>query len=90
MEGKGVKIIFSSHYVRAAKKVPRTIFLIINHKVAIFQNDPFHLFLHTHKLVGKLLGHHAFSVTRDYRIIFRFVDTTTVLFESIGRHDEVY
>ncbi len=90
MEGKGVKIIFSSHYARAAKKVPREFFSIINHKVGIFHNDPFHRFLHTHKLDGKLSGHHAFSITRDYRIIFRFIDATTVIFESIGTHDEVY
>jgi mRNA-degrading endonuclease YafQ of YafQ-DinJ toxin-antitoxin module len=39
---------------------------------------------------GKLRGLWAFSVTRDIRIIFEFLNGDEVLFHDIGSHSRVY
>ena len=56
----------------------------------LFVNDPFHPVLGTHKLSGKLKGHHAFSLGYDFRVVIKFVDREEVALISIGRHEEVY
>jgi len=46
--------------------------------------------LRTHKLSGELTGMWAFSVSYDYRVVFRFISEKEVLLIDIGGHDEVY
>lgn len=52
--------------------------------------EPFHPSLHNHPLTGNLVGYRAFSVTGDYRVIFRLLDAETVKLVDIGRHQHVY
>jgi proteic killer suppression protein len=56
----------------------------------LFERDPYHLGLKTHKLSGKLKGLWAFSVNYDCRVIFRSLSQEEVLLIDIGTHDEVY
>ncbi len=56
----------------------------------LFSKEPFNHRLRTHKLTGRLEGLWAFSVTFDYRVIFKFLDKNEVLLVDIGEHDEVY
>ncbi len=56
----------------------------------LFSTDPFNARLRTHKLTGKLEGLWAMSVTFDCRVIFKFLNKSTVLLIDIGSHDEVY
>ena len=51
---------------------------------------PFNPQLRTHKLTEKLGGLWAFSVSYDYRVIFKFIKGDEVLLIDIGSHDEVY
>ena len=59
-------------------------------KLAIFQKDPYHPSLGTHKLSGKLHGLFSFKVAYDCRIIFEFITKRRVNLIDIGKHDEVY
>ena len=58
--------------------------------IKLFSKDPFVPRLRTHKLTGKLDGLHAFSITYDYRVIFKFLNEDEVLLIDVGTHDEVY
>ena len=51
----------------------------------IFEKDPFHPRLRTHKLTGKLEGLWAFSVSFDCRVIFNFVSKAEVLLNRYWR-----
>jgi len=59
-------------------------------KERVFRLDAFDPRLGAHKLKGKLRGLWAFSVTRDIRIIFEFLNSDEVLFHDIGPHSTVY
>ena len=58
--------------------------------IALFQEDPFHSSLKTHKLTGKLKGLWAFAVSYDCRVLFSFLNQNEVLLIDIGANDEVY
>ena len=58
--------------------------------MSVFSQNPFDPKLRTHKLTGKLQGLWSFSVSYNYRVIFRFINDHDVLLIDIGSHDEVY
>jgi len=59
-------------------------------KLTLFCSEPFHSSLKTHRLSGNLKGYFAFSITYEYRLIFKFMAENKVLLLDIGTHDEVY
>ena len=59
-------------------------------KVEDFIENPFDKKLKTHKLSGKLQNVWSFSLSRDLRVLFYFVENDKVIFFDIGKHDEVY
>ena len=58
--------------------------------ISLFSGNPFNSTLRTHKLTGRLEGLWAFSISYDYRAVFKFLDDKEVLLIDIGTHDEVY
>ena len=59
-------------------------------RLKMFTENPYHASLKTHSLSGKLKGYWAFSVTYEYRLVFKFISNNKVLLIDIGTHDEVY
>ena len=86
-----IKVAFSNSFKRSFKKrikgQKEELFL---QKLELFIKDPYHSQLRTHKLSGKLKGLWSFSIDRNIRVIFYFVDPNHVILENIGTHDEVY
>lgn len=59
-------------------------------KEGLFLKDPSHPSFDTHKLHGKYKGYLAFTVTGQYRVMFRFLGRDDeVGFINIGTH-EIY
>ena len=56
----------------------------------IFKDNPFHPSLHTEKLFPKSREVWSFRVDRNYRVLFRFLGKSKVLFIAIGPHDWIY
>lgn len=59
-------------------------------RLEIFIKDPQNSVLKVHTLKGNLTGRRAFSITGDYRVIYRIVGDDTVKLLDIGRHGQVY
>ena len=59
-------------------------------RVELFQNNPFHQRLRTHKLSGRLRDLWSFSIQYDLRVVFSFLENDRALFVDIGSHEEVY
>jgi mRNA-degrading endonuclease YafQ of YafQ-DinJ toxin-antitoxin module len=56
----------------------------------LFAEQPFHPSLKTHNLSGNLSACSAFSITYEYRVIFKFLTDDKALLIDIGTHDDVY
>ena len=80
----------TSHFTRQYKRAPSEIQELAEAQERIFRTDAFDPRLRTHKLSGRLKDLWTFSVTRDIRIVFEFLEADEVLFHSIGRHEVVY
>jgi mRNA-degrading endonuclease YafQ of YafQ-DinJ toxin-antitoxin module len=80
----------TSHFTRQYKRLPPEIQEIAEAQERVFRAEAFDSRLHTHKFSGRLKDLWAFSVTRDMRIVFEFLEADDVLFHSIGRHEVVY
>jgi mRNA-degrading endonuclease YafQ of YafQ-DinJ toxin-antitoxin module len=80
----------TSHFTRQFKRLPPDIQDIAEGRERIVRTDAFDPRLRTHKLSGRLQDLWAYSVTRDIRIVFEFIEADEVLFHSIGPHHLVY
>jgi addiction module RelE/StbE family toxin len=88
-----IKLVWHTSFTRTFKKAGRKNPEIkdrLQEALELFVRDPYHPMLGTHKLSGKLKGHHAFGLGYDFRVVFKFIDQEEVALISIGRHEEVY
>ena len=82
-----MKILYSSKFLRAYKKLPRDIKLLAEKKEIIFRKNPFDKRLGAHKLHGSLKDFWSFSVDARYRIVFELGDGDEIYFHTVGDHD---
>lgn len=80
------EIRYNDEFAKQFKTLPKTIQKRALTKELIFRENPFHPSLRLHKLKGKLEGLWSISVNMQYRIIFKPLENSTVLFVSIGVH----
>ena len=84
-----IKIKYKPSFVRQYKKLPNDLQQEVKEKINLFRIDPYHSFLKTHKLKGRLAGRWSFSVNYSYRIIFKYISKTAVDFLDVGKY-EIY
>lgn len=62
----------------------------VEKQIALFQQNPKHPSLRTHKLSGSVQEIWSISITMSIRMVYLLIDENTALFVKIGTHDEVY
>ena len=80
------KVHYTSRFVKDLKKLSPQKQQLAVKREKLFKTDPFNPLLKTHKLLGKLKGHWAFSITYQDRVLFRFINKSEVIFYKIGSH----
>ena len=83
-------ILFGDGFIDSVKKLEKSVTIKINSQLSFLQQDPFHAKLHTKPLHGKLAGFYSFRISRDYRVIFKFIGNQTVLLVVVAHRREVY
>lgn len=76
-------------FKKAYLRLPKQIQNLATRKDQWFRRDAFDARLRTHKLKGNLLAYWAYSINRDYRVLFRFLGPSEVLYYDVGTH-EIY
>lgn len=59
-------------------------------KLKLFVKNPFDKTLKNHPLKGKKIGTRAFSITGDFRVVYKQISKSKVLLLDIGTHNQVY
>lgn len=85
-----MKIVTSKRFDKKYAKLPKEKQILCDKKLGQFFQDPNLPSLKNHLLKGKLVGRRAFSVTSDYRIIYRFLDKEVIKLIDLGTHAQVY
>ena len=83
--------VFSSHTTPHFEKqfdtLPLKVQKIAAKKFLLFETNPFHPGLNTHKLKGGLSLFWSFSVNNQFRVLFRFLKNGEVIYYDIDTHD---
>ncbi|PIS14786.1 type II toxin-antitoxin system mRNA interferase toxin, RelE/StbE family [Candidatus Shapirobacteria bacterium CG09_land_8_20_14_0_10_39_12] len=79
------EVYYYSGFKKSAKKYQEYQELI-KKKIKILLQDPFDKSLKTHKLSGQMSEYWSFSVNFHLRILFKFIDETTIGLVDIGTH----
>ena len=88
-----IELIWYKSFTRDSKKLIKKnpeLREKLREALELFVKEPYHPLLGTHKLSGKLKGHHAFGLGYDCRVVIKFIDQGKVALISIGKHEEVY
>ena len=83
-----LEVVYRSQFLKSVRRLPSA----QHHKLAVLierlQKNPYDPLLHTKHLSAPLIGLLSFRITRDWRVIFRFVDEKTIqLIETAHRSD---
>jgi mRNA-degrading endonuclease YafQ of YafQ-DinJ toxin-antitoxin module len=84
---KIAKSIITPHFERQFNKLPKNIQKITARKLLLFEENPFHPSLNSHKLKGTLSNFWSFYINKDYRVLFRFLKNNEVIYYDIDTHD---
>jgi len=85
-----MQIYFTENFKKKFNKLPGKIQDKFEKRLDMFIKTPSHPFLKVHPLRGNLIGYRAFSVTGDYRVVYKLIDKNSAKFISIGTHAQAY
>lgn len=85
-----MKIVFSKDFVKSAKILPASIKKKLSVLLDALKKNPFDEKLHTKPLMGSLKGNYSFRITRDWRVIFVFLDNQTISLVDAAHRKDIY
>lgn len=62
----------------------------IEKQIKLFESNPKHPSLRTHKLTGNLANRWSISISKGLRMVYLVLKEDTAYFVDLGTHDEVY
>ncbi len=77
-------------FLKEVKKLPPQQQRLLAQKLVILLNNPFDSRLHTKQLSTPLEGVFSFRITREYRVLFRFIDAERIFVFSARHRKDVY
>lgn len=75
------------YFERKFEKLPKNLQKIAAKKILLFEQNPSHPSLNTHKLKGPLSGYWSFYINKNYRVLLRFLKSNEVIYYDIDTHD---
>lgn len=84
-----MKIVYAQEFQKQLKKLPVDIQAIYHRQENIFRANWRDPRLHIKKLIEQPFPF-SFHITRNYRVLFAFVEADMVLFATIGNRKDVY
>lgn len=85
-----IELRYDAGFLKAAHGLPITIQRALAKSLEVLQEDPHDTRLHTKKLVGHLTGYFSFRVTRDWRVIYQFIDARTIRLNDVAHRKDAY
>lgn len=83
-------IVYGKAFLRSAKKLPVNQQRKLANLIEFLRENPFRYGLHTKQLSGNLVGFYSFRITREWRVIFQFIDIYTIKLVIVGHRKDIY
>jgi plasmid maintenance system killer protein len=74
------------YFEKKFERLPKNLQKIAARKILLFENNPFHPSLNTHKLRGPLNKFWSFYINKNFRVLFRFLKNAEVVYYDIDTH----
>ncbi|MFA6528094.1 MAG: type II toxin-antitoxin system mRNA interferase toxin, RelE/StbE family [Candidatus Gracilibacteria bacterium] len=85
-----MQIIFTDNFKKKFRALPQKIKNQFEKRLGVFIKDPLNPLLKIHPLKGNMIGLRAFSITGDYRTIYRLLNHECAELIDIGTHSKIY
>ena len=85
-----MKVVYNNDFVKSAKLIPKPIQIKLSTVIEILKINPFYPKLHTKPLVGELKGFYSLRITRDWRVIFNFINSETIFLVVVAHRKDIY
>ena len=85
-----IKVVYGKKFLKSAKKLPDSVQRKLAKLIETLQKNPFHTSLHTKRLSTPLTGLLSFRITRDWRVVFEFLDAETVQLVLAAHRKDIY
>lgn len=85
-----IRIVYHGSFLQSARQLPGAQQRKLANLTNILRENPFHPLLHTKRLAGELTGFLSFRITRDWRVIFQFLDPATIQLLRVSHRRETY
>lgn len=84
------KVAYAPNFLKSAEKLSNNLQTKLADLLAILEANPFNPRLHTKHLAGQLTGLLSFRITRDWRVIFRFLEPRIIQLVDVARRKDIY
>lgn len=85
-----MKLLFDRKFLKLASKIPQNQQRKLAQLLTILERDPFDARLHTKQLSTPLEGIFSFRITREYRVLFRFISEDTIFLMQVRHRKDIY
>jgi len=85
-----VNLIYPKSFLKDSRSLPNKIQIKLAECLEVLQKNPFSINLCVKNLTGKLAGFYSFRITRECRVIFYFLDATTIKLFGVGHRKDIY
>lgn len=85
-----IEIVYHSQFLKDVRKLPKAQRIKLASLVDLLQINPYNPLLHTKHLSTPLLGLLSFRITRDWRVLFRFVNENTIQLVGVSHRSDAY
>jgi len=85
-----IEIVYGRGFLKSAQAIPKNELRKFASLLEELKRDPFYPKLHTKRLVGNLTGTLSFRITRDWRVIFMFIDPLTIQLLRVVHRKDAY
>lgn len=83
-------IVFASKFLKSSEGLPLNIQTKLDQLIEVLSKDPYHPLLHTKQLTGNMTGYLSFRITRDWRVLFQFLDPKTIQVLRVKHRKDIY
>lgn len=81
---------YDRHFLKGVKKLPLAQQKLLAKKISWLTKNPFDTRLHTKQLSSPLEGIYSFRISRDYRVLFRFIDPENIFLLATKHRKDIY
>ncbi len=85
-----IRVFENAQFEKDARRLPRGMQTKLAYLLPLFKNNPFDSRLHSKPLSEPLQGLFAFRITRDWRVIFKFLAPREILLLRVKHRKDIY